>query len=296
MYYIVKKDYSAILGATMWITRDDLAMGTCQVASFPSVEDAKSVFGLFPKKIKALLSIISHSTLADRWNIFITEDGMFRPIPSTITPEEISAIPKDHLARYTIKQSLYPSCASRKKAGTANDNPKPLKQVDAQGHPTIPEIGEGITDADSWTTRPEGRPLEKGTLYGNGIEFSSGPVAVAVYEAAAKVLEALEVLRTAATGAPILMARADKELQDELHFAELYDLSAKDGYEVYRRIKELRRKRREAKDALEVLSVASPILGVLSEEDLSKLSEWIKKKDERAYRLRSPATFIHSPH
>lgn len=292
MYYILRKDASAILGETMWITRDDLVLGSCSVAAFPSSEDGKKIYNLFPKKIRGTLQVVTHATVAERWNISISSSGKFSPIPSVISKEELEAIPKESLKEFASKQALYPQAQiNRKKEQT---EPKiVVSEPKSEAKTQVPELQYGITDEESWTTKSESQSLDSNTLCGHGVVFSEGPVASAVYAASEQLQKALAVLATAEEQAPLYIARAEKELQDELHFAELYDLSARDGYEVYRRIKELRRKRREAKDAIEAINIAKPILASISEKDLQALKEWIRKKDERVYKLRVPETFVH---
>lgn len=290
MYYILRKDVSAILGEASWVMRDDLFLGICSIATFPTNEEAKKIYNLFSKNARGKMEIVTHTTLSQRWNISVSASGEFSLLLPSFSSLESESIPKVDLTKFVSKQSLSQQKPTENMKAKA-DTSKIVPSI----HFQIPELREGVTDEESWTTKPESQSLEANTLCGHGVSFSGGPVASAVYEASDQLQKALRVLHLAEVQAPLYLAKADKELQDELHFAELYDLSARDGYEVYRRIKELRRKRREAKDAIEAINIAKPIFESITESDLQALKDWIQKKDERVYKLRVPESFVHTP-
>lgn len=89
------------------------------------------------------------------------------------------------------------------------------------------------------------------------------------------------------------LKRLDAETQDLLHLAELTQLSASKGYDLYKEIQKVRQERRKVKDQLEMLEPIKEInsyVGKPAEKNINKMIGEVRKiatrHENRTYRMR----------
>lgn len=123
--------------------------------------------------------------------------------------------------------------------------------------------------------------------------FSQNDCTQAVLCALDTLESALSAVQDIQETGDVKTAQIDDAINDELHYIEMYPLSAPNAVVACKRMQILRRQRREIKDKICCARWFQQLFEPIQLEQIHALREKIMNQNDRIYQLRAPSLFQH---
>lgn len=164
-----------------------------------------------------------------------------------------------------------------------------LPKLHMSACPTKSEPKKLATKPDSAAT------ADKYCLHGGRgkVLFSQNDCTQAVLCALDTLESALSAVQDIQETGDVKTAQIDDAINDELHYIEMYPLSAPNAVVACKRMQILRRQRREIKDKICCARWFQQLFEPIQLEQIHALREKIMSQNERIYQLRVPGLFQH---
>lgn len=260
MYFIVTSDHSAILADHGFIPMLDLKEQMSHIMGFTTTNRAMTILKRAPRDWPGCNPVTDGTLQRTLFNRYL--DVFFNPA------EQLQLLKQNCIRDLSVDKFYLSYSKQTLPAAPESDN-----------------VSEDVSEDKDFLVVPEGNHV---------IRFCQNECAQAVLEALDAIANALNVMQIVNQKAYDQIEKLDNAVMDELHYAEMYALSAPKGYLVYKRFRELRRQRRILKDQVECIDLASEIFETITLEKIQAVKQTLQAKNRRQYRLREPDLFGHS--
>ena len=277
-YFICRDNPFLLLGRDKWLTCQELLEGCHAIYSFPNGKQAQGVQAILPKAMKPGTKIRSSKSLEQTYALkFIPGRGFVRSEAVERGPKFEAPFRNESLIIFVLPGSRGSSVQEDSDTETSEEGKETMPETQ------VPETA--IEKAASTSLKASGA---------GGRDTTAGNDSVAMFEKLLEILEQGVRLRdeeAAKIGERI--STADREIMDELHYAEFNQLNAAEGFKVFQRLRELRQNRRMAKDSAIIATYLAELIPYINQDRLDTFWAKLNGMKSRKYALREPETFIH---
>lgn len=283
-YFICKDNPFLVLGPEKWLSTKELVEGSYPIYVFPDTKTAQGVQALLPKTIKQNTSIRNESYMEQGFMLKFTPGVGFVHLEGPSSgPRFSEPFNRESLLKFTLPPRQKESSTTPSVSAAPAQNTESVSQV---------ETDSCVTTKAQMDCNIVGTSLV--SVEAGGHDTTNGNLAVKLFEDILAVLEQYVDLKTVVV--PKLfgeLSLVDKELEDELHFAEFATVNAADGFKSFRRIQGLRRRRRNIKDSGLVAAYLNKLLPDVNLVSLQLAKKQLNGLRSRKYKVRVPETFLH---
>lgn len=277
-YFICRDDPFLLLGRDKWLTCQELVEGRHAIYSFPTAKAAQGVQAILPKAMKPGTKIRSAKSIERAYALKFTPGrGFARSEAVERGPKFEAPFRNESLIIFVLPGN-----------GGSSVQEDPGVEISEMSSEVVPEtrVAEtAIEKAASTSLKASGT---------GGRDTTAGNDSVTMFERLLEVLEQGVRLRDEeAVKIGEHISTADREIMDELHYAEFNQLNAAEGFKVFQRLRELRQKRRMAKDSAIIATYLAELIPYINQDRLDTFWAKLNGMKSRKYALREPETFIH---
>lgn len=267
-----------LLGVDKWLTRHDLLLNKHALCIFPDSATAGKMQSKLPAEIRNNTVINNTANICKAFAIsFSDQKGFFQesfsgPMLETALMEPV----RSELSAFAFCPSIDSENPSRK----TKDGVVPIDSAETVSAAAMTSlINAKIAESD------------KPCLAQHVESTHEGVVMLAFF--LERLSEILQYRQEVEENVEDDLAAVEREICDELHYAEFNALNAREGFAVYKRIHDLRLQRRKIKDTALIATYIAELLPDVTQQKTKDIMQKVENMQTRLYRLRSPDAFIH---
>lgn len=267
-----------LLGVDRWLTRHDLLLNKRALYIFPDAATAGKMQSKLPTEIRKNTVVNNIANICKAFAIsYSAQKGFFQedfsgPMLETVLQEPA----RSELNAFAFCASIDGETPSQK----AKDDVLLIDPTEAVANVAVTSLMDAkVAESD------------KPCLAQHVESTHKGVVMLAFF--LERLSEILQYRQEVEENVEDDLAAVEREICDELHYAEFNALNAREGFAVYKRIHDLRLQRRKIKDTALIATYIAELLPDVAQQKTKDIMQKVENMQTRLYRLRSPDAFIH---